>query len=376
MLEHFRACFAGLRDPRSGHAERHDLAEILILALCAVLSGGQTAVDMAVYAEAKRDFLSGFLDLKHGIPSHDTFSRVFRLLDPDQFRACFQRFTAGLGEGGGRVIAIDGKTVRRRPQTSGRPLHMVSAWDCEHQLVLAQIATDIKGHEIAAVSKLLKMLYLKGAIVTADAHNCQRSIAARIVGQGGDYALALKPNHGVLHAQVKLFLDGLQPDPAATHTTITDDHGRFETRTSLVSTDVEWLQQHHRWPGLAAIGKVARVREVMAKPLARTTTDAGYYLLSLPLPAARFGEVVRSHWGVENRLHWPLNAVMNEDLARSSRDNSPYNLAILRHMALNLMRRDDSRVSLRGKFNLAGWQDSFLTKLLRQAGPDRGAIAP
>ncbi|HUC71351.1 MAG TPA: ISAs1 family transposase [Stellaceae bacterium] len=362
-------CFIALKDPRGPNAKRHDLPEILMIALCAVLAGGQTAVDMAVFAEAKQEFLSSFLQLRNGVPSHDTFSRVFRQLDPDQFRACFQRFMARFSEACTGVVAIDGKVLRRAIDSThpGSALHMVSAWCCDTRLVLAQIATTAKANENTAVVQLLEMLRLKGTIVTTDALNCQRDIGRRIIEQGGDYVLALKGNHHALHADVARFFADPHHDCAVSHATRDNDHGRIETRRSLVSTDIEWLQARYRWPGLTAIGRVVRIRQMLAKAAPRTTTETAYYLLSSPLSAERLGQVVRSHWGVENRLHWVLNVVMNEDQVRSRRDNSPYNLAILRHMALNLMHKDRSKVSLRGKFNLAAWRDDFLVKLLAQA---------
>jgi predicted transposase YbfD/YdcC len=354
-MQSFGDCFTELKDPRGPNAKRHDLPEILMIALCAVLAGGQTAVDMAVFAEAKQEFLGSFLQLKNGVPSHDTFSRVFRQLDPDQFRACFQRFMARFSEACTGVIAIDGK-VLRRPIDSAHPgsaLHMISAWCCDTRLVLAQIATTAKTKESTAVVKLLEMLTLHRTIVTTDALNCQRDIGRRITEQGGDYVLALKGNHKALHADVVRFFADPKHDRVVSHATRDNDHGRTETRRSLVSIDIEWLQARYQWPGLAAIGRVIRTRRTTVKAVSRTTTETAFYLLSSPLSPERLGEVVRSHWSVENRLHWVLNVVMNEDQVRSRRDNSPYNLAILRHMALNLMHKDRSKVSLRGKFNLA-----------------------
>ncbi|MGA8760565.1 MAG: ISAs1 family transposase [Stellaceae bacterium] len=362
-------CFAELRDPRGPNAKRHDLPEIMTIALCATLAGGQTAVDMAVFAEAKQEFLGSFLRLKNGVPSHDTFSRVFRKLDPDQFRLCFQRFMGRFTETCSGVIAIDGKVLRppMGPTRPGSALHMVSAWCCDTRLVLAQIATSTKKRESAAVIKLLDMLNLTGTIVTTDALNCRRETGQRIIERGGDYALALKGNHTPLHAAVVRFFAESKPRGPYTHATHDNNHGRIETRFALVSSDVAWLQERYRWPGLTALGRVVRVRRAPAGESTKTTTETAYFLLSTPLTPERLGQVVRSHWGVENRLHWVLNVVMNEDQIRSRRDNSPYNLAILRHMALNLMHKDRSNVSLRGKFNLAAWRDDFLVKLLAQA---------
>jgi predicted transposase YbfD/YdcC len=361
-LDGFIECWDGLDDPRSGNAALHDFHEILVIAMCAVLCGGQGSVDMGLFAKSKEQFLRGFLKLENGVPSHDTFSRLFRMLDPEQFRAAFQRFMAGFSRQCEGVVAIDGKVLRRSfDRASGKsPLHMVSAWGCTQRLVLAQIATDAKSSEITAVPKLLEMLTLKGATVTADALNCQRAIARQIVDQGGDYALALKGNQGTLHDDVALYLN----DPASKTTRARPDvgvgHGRIETRTATVSTDIAWLQETHQWPGLAAIGKVERSRESAGK----TTFETAYYLLSAPLPPERFNEVVRAHWGVENRLHWRLDVIMNEDQDRSRLGNAPHNLAILRHMALNVMQKDTEKGSLRGKIKRAGWDEAYLTKLL------------
>jgi predicted transposase YbfD/YdcC len=370
-MEGFIDCFSDLKDPRTGNAALHPLLEILFIAFCTVLCGGKTAVDMHIFACAKEEFLRKFLELKNGPPSHDTFSRVFRKLDPDQFRACFQKFMTRFSECLQGVIAVDGKVLRSSFDTASAKsaLHMVSAWGCEQRLVLAQVATEEKSNEITAVPKLLEMLSLKGCIVTADALNCQRDIAQQIVDQGGDYALALKGNQGTLHADVSTFMDDPEITKAkttSTNTTVDGEHGRIETRTATVSTDIKWLQELHQWPGLAAIAKIDRIREVSIKNTVKTTTETAYYLLSAPLSAERCNEVVRAHWGIENRLHWRLDVVMNEDQARNRKDNGPYNLAILRHMALNTMQKDKSKVSLRGKFKKAAWDEAYLTRLLTQ----------
>jgi predicted transposase YbfD/YdcC len=367
-MRRFEEYFIDLKDPRGKSSRRHDLMEILMIALCAVLSGGHTAVDMARFAEAKQDFLRRFLELKHGVPSHDTFSRVFRRLDPDQFRACFRRFAVRQANASSGVIAIDGKVIRRsfKPANARSALRMVSAWCCDRRAVLAQVATSVGTNETAAVSRVLEMLTLRGSIVTTDARNCQRDIARRIIDQGGDYALALKRNHPLLHTDVHHIFEE-HYEPTAGHLILDRDHGRVETRTSLVSTEIDRLQEKHRWPGLAAVGRVFRSRETTVGSVRQTSTETAYYLLSTPLTAERLGNAVRSHWAVENRLHWMLNVVMNEDQGRSRLDNSPYNLAILRHMALNLMQRDRSKASLRSKFNLAAWRDDFLADLVAGA---------
>src|SRR3954470_11102187 len=236
-MERFAACFEGLDDPRSGNAALHNFHTLLIIALCTVLCGGQGAVDMALFAEAKEPFLREVLALENGPPSHDTFSRLFRRLDPDQFRAAFQRFMSAFSETCQGVIAIDGKVLRRSfdRASAKSALHMVSAWGCEQRMVLAQIATDAKSNEITAVPKLLRMLSLKDTIVTVDALNCQRAIAQQIVDQGGDYALALKGNQATLHADVSLYLDDPAREAGDTHTTVDADNGRIETRTATLT---------------------------------------------------------------------------------------------------------------------------------------------
>jgi predicted transposase YbfD/YdcC len=361
-LEQFGSCWEGLEDPRSGNAALHDFHELLMIALCCVLCGGQGAVDMAVFAEAKEPFLRSFLTLANGLPSHDTFSRLFRNLDADQFRDSFHRFMAQFSEQLQGVVAIDGKVLRRSfDRASGKSaLHMVSAWGSEQRLVLAQIATDAKSNEITAVPQLLRMLSLKGTIVTADALNCQRSIAAQIVEQKGDYALALKGNHGTLYDDVALLLNDPEAKVSTAKPVVEADHGRVETRTAMVSTEIGWLQKQHQWPGLKAIGKVVRVRETAEK----STTETAYYLLSRVLSPEWFNQVARQHWGIENSLHWRLDVVMNEDQDRTRMGHGPHNLTVLRHMAINAMQKEGSKGSLRGKFKRAGWDDEFLYRLL------------
>lgn len=363
-MEGFNACFADLQDPRTGNAGRHDLLEMLIIALCTVLSGGEDCTDMAEFARTKLAFLRGFLKLEHGAPSHDTFSRLFRLLDPEQFRDCFQRFMTGFAEACQGVVAIDGKVLRRSfDKASGKsPLHMVSAWGCEQRLVLGQIATEARSNEITAVPRLLKLLSLEGCIVTVDALNCQREIAQQVIDQKADYVMALKGNQGTLHDDVRTFLDDPQTRLSVSASTVEGDHGRIETRTAMLTTDILWLQENHNWPALAAVGKVIRVREMADK----TSTETAYYLLSAPMTPERFGSVARSHWGIENCLHWCLDVTMNEDQMRNRMDNAPQNLAMLRHMALNLVRQETSPGSLRKKLKRAAWSDSFLAKLLAQ----------
>ncbi len=362
-MEEFAAVFADLEDPRDTNA-RHDLHDILLIALCTVLCGGEDCSDMALFGRAKEPFLRQFLTLRHGIPSHDTFSRVFRHLDPAQFHACFVTFMRRFAEGCQGVLAIDGKTLRRSfDRAAGRsPLHLVSAWAVEQRLVLGQVATDEKSNEITAVPQLLRLLSLKGLTVTADALNCQREIAAQVIQQGGDYVLALKGNQGTLFDDVKLFLD----DPAvalASAETTDGDHGRIEVRRARLTTDIAWLQEAHDWPGLKAIGKVSAVRETKEG----TGQETRYFLMSQALTPERFGAIVRGHWGIENGLHWVLDVTLNEDQMRNRKDHGPENLALLRRLALNLAKIEPSKGSMKGKLKRAGWDDAYLAALLATA---------
>ena len=362
-MEEFNACFGALEDPRDDNA-RHDLLEILVIALCTMVCGGEDCTDMALFGRSKEPFLRRFLHLRHGIPSHDTFSRLFRLLDPVAFHACFLGFMRRFAETTQGVVAIDGKTLRHSfdRAAGGSALHLISAWAADQRLVLGQLAGDGKSNEITAVPALLEMLSLKGVIVTADAMSCQREIAEKVVARGGDYVLALKGNQGTLHADVGLFLDDPLLVPDGAHTDVDGGHGRIETRTAMVSTDIGWLQEQHQWPALAAIAKVIRTRESGAK----LTTETAYYLLSAPLGAKQLGDVLRDYWGIENSLHWVLDVTINEDRTRNRKDNGPENLALLRRFALNLACLELSKGSMKGKLKRAGWNDQFLAQLLTQ----------
>ena len=298
----FSAIFSRLEDPRTGNARRHDLCELLVIALCSCLCGGTTCTDMAEFAEDKEPFLRDFLTLKNGLPSHDTFSRLVRLLDPGAFGECFSQFMREFSQQTAGVVAIDGKTLRRSfdAAIAKSALHMVSAWSCDERVVLAQIATDEKSNEITAVPRLLRLLNLEGRTVTADAMSCQREIAQQIVNQGGHYVLSLKGNQPAMLGDVKRFLADPEAQVIATREPAVDaDHGRIETRNAVVSYDIDWLQDIHHWPGLKAIGAVRRTRESKRANGGPATTETAYYLLSEPITPERLNQVVRDHWGVE-----------------------------------------------------------------------------
>ena len=349
-----------LEDPRHGNAGRHSLHDIMVIALCTILCGGETCTDMALFGQSKREFLESFLPLRNGIPSHDTFSRVFRLLDPEAFRMWFLEFMGQFAQGCEGVLAIDGKTLRRsydRAEAQS-PLHLVNAWAAEQRLVLGQLAVDGKSNEITAVPKLLEMLALLGMVVTADAMHCQRQLSRQVLDQGADYVLALKGNQESLHDDVRLFLG----DPATPLAQASKGHGRIEIRTASISRDVAWLQERHQWPGLAAVGKITAWRQQGE----RSSVESRYYLLSQPFPPERFNAIVREHWGIENRLHWMLDVVFNEDQSRNRKDHCPENLALMRKLALNLARLEPSKGSMRGKLKRAGWDNGYLAIILSQ----------
>ena len=362
-MERFRACFADLADPRTGNAQRHDLLEIPLIALGATLCGAESCVDMAEFGRAKEPFLRRFLALPGGIPSHDTFSRLFRLLDPAGFEACFGRFVAAFAARIEQVVAVDGKTARRSfdRRAGCGPLHLIRAWSCAQRLVLGQRKVD--GNEITALPELLALLALEGGTVTADAMHCQKATARAILDRGGDYVLALKGSQPALLDDVRLLLDDPAAPPSGVAATTDGDHGRIEVRRAVIAHDVAWLAEAHGWPGLQAVGKVTATREIDGQ----ATTATRYYLLSKPLPAGRFAEIVRAHWQIENRLHWVLDVVMDEDQSRSRKDHGPENLARLRRFALNLLRANPDNGSTRGKIKRAGWDDAFLLKILQSA---------
>jgi len=364
-MESFRACFADLQDPRRGNAQRHELDEIVMLALLAMVSGAETCVDMALFGRSKEALLRRFLRLPGGIPSHDTFSRVLRLLDPAAFEVCFGRYVAALAERIEGVVAVDGKTSRRSfdRQSGQGPLHLISAFACDARLALGQRKVDGKSNEITALPELLALLSLDGCIVTADAMHCQKATAEAILACGGDYALAVKGNQKTLLEDIQLLLDDPEAVPDDIAETVDGDHGRIETRRAAILHDVAWLAERHGFAGLQAVGKITAIREIDGK----TTTACRYYILSKPLSAARFLDVVRAHWHVENRLHWVLDMVMDEDQSRARKDNGPENLARLRRFALNIIRANQDKGSTRGKIKRAAWDDTFLLQLLAAA---------
>jgi predicted transposase YbfD/YdcC len=362
--------FAPLKDPRQAAKVLYPVPEIILLLLCATLAGADDVVEMQLWGNQNLAFLRRFLPYTHGIPSHDTLGEVIAVLDPDLFKACFLAWVEGLRESEPDRVAIDGKTSRRsHDRRKGRePLHLVSAWASRQRLVLGQEAVDDKSNEITAIPRLLARLALTGALVTIDAMGTQVAIAEAIQAGGGDYLLALKANRPATHADVELFFADPPPGALACCETLDGDHGRIERRRHAVCHDVDWLFSDRRYPGepvfpgLAMIGMV----ESEVERAGRLERERRCYVGSARLDAETFARAVRGHWEIENRLHWVLDVVFRDDLARLRTGHGPANMAVVKHMAVNLLGRARVNTSLKNRRKLAGWNLAFLETLIRQ----------
>ena len=364
IIEHF----SELPDPRIVLKTRHRLVDIVTMGLCAVLAGADDWVEIAAYAKARESWFKGFLKLEGGIPSHDTFGRVFALLAPEAFSKCYSDWVRALVNIPDEVVAIDGKTLRRsHDRSNGKSaIHMVNAWAVDHGLVLGQVKTEAKSNEITAIPELLKILDVKGAVVTIDAMGCQKEIAQQIVDQGADYVFSLKGNQGNLHKEVRLLFedakkDGFKDLPHDSFTTVDGDHGRIETRRCTTVSDVGWFEEKGKWAKLSSFGMIESEREVDG----HITLETRYFISSLPSDAKRFAEVARGHWAVENGLHWCLDIAFREDDSRVRVGHGQENLAILRRLALTLIKRDPRRkIGVKASRKRAGWDLDHTKKLL------------
>lgn len=362
LLDHF----ADLEDPRTRQS-RHDLQELLLVAVCAVLSGADGWAAVALWGQAKLPWLRRFLPFENGVASHDTFGRVFALLDAAQFEERFIAWMGGVcGALKGLQIAIDGKTAKRSKPVGGKALHLVSAFAHGLGLTLGQVRTAAKSNEITAIPELLDALLLKGCIVTIDAMGCQRAIAAKITGQEADYVLMVKNNQPGLAAALGGFFDGAGRDgwegiPHTRAEWVEKDHGRIETRRCVVAEDLDGLVDRKDWPGIKTLVMVEALRDVGGT----ISRERRYYISSLKVDAARMGGIVRGHWGVENGLHWCLDIAFGEDQARMREGNSAENFSILRRIALNLLRQDKTtKAGIKNRRLLAGWNDEYRQHIL------------
>jgi predicted transposase YbfD/YdcC len=371
LVESF-SVFEPLDDPRAANC-LHPLLSLIAIAVCATVAGCDSYADIERFAHLRRLWFAEFLDLQRGIPSHDTFSRVFARLDTAQFFLCVQRWLAAVGEPlEGQTVAIDGKTLRGSFDTAaGRsPLHLVSAWACGQRLLLGQIAVDQKSNEITAVPQLLELLELRGAVVTLDALHCQRETAQALVAREADYVITLKDNQPALLADVSAhFIDlgerDYAPAEVKRHRTTEKGHGRLERREYYVCRLPEPLRRKHRWPGLRTIGMVYRERTQGDQ----VQTETSYFISSLPAKVRQLAGHVRTHWSIENRLHWSLDVTFSEDRSRIRKGDGPEITGTLRRLALSILQQDTTlKESLRGKRLMAGWDEQVLARILLAFG--------
>lgn len=365
--------FESLEDPRTGNALLHPLSSLMTIALCAMVCGADNWVDIQNYGHAKEAWLKQFLDLPHGIPSHDTFGRLFAALDADQFEHCFRSWISAVAKVfKAEVIAIDGKTARRSHdrRLAKRAIHMVSAWAADNRIVLGQVKTEDHSNEIVAIPMLLKTLDIKDCVVTIDAMGCQKKVARQIIAQGGDYILALKENQAQLCERVRELFAPILMTGELKYTfhghaaTQGKDHGRQERRECWVIAASKWrfyLDMKEKWPGLQSVIMVLAERTIDG----RTSVEPRYFISSLPPDAEALLSAIRSHWGIENSLHWVLDVAFREDESRVRKGNGQHNLTILRRLTLNLIRKADTvNGGIAARRKRAGWDNKYLRQVL------------
>lgn len=366
IIEHF----SKLSDPRK-HTKKNDhkLIDVFVIAICGIICGADTWTAVAEYGEAKEDWLGTFLELPNGIPSHDTFSRIFGLIDPQQFQECFVSWVQAVSEViESEIISIDGKTLRRSYDTHSNKaaIHMVSAWASECNLVLGQLKTEEKSNEITAIPELMKILNIQGCIVTIDAMGCQKKITKEITGKGGDYVIGLKGNQDTLLRAVEdtfesAYTETLEGPDFDFYQTEDTGHGRHEVRSYFTTDNLDQIPMASAWAKLTTVGVV--VSEVTKK--GKTSTEWRYYIGSIKNDAELFAKSVRSHWGIKNSVHWVLDVAFREDESRVRKNHGPENLAMLRHIALNLLKHEKTaKLGVKSKRLKAGWDNSYLSKVL------------
>ena len=360
--------FVSITDPRQPGKVEHDLVELLVVAVSAVLVGADTFVEIELWAKEKLDWLQGYLKLEHGIPSHDTFGRLFGLIDPGEFEAAFRRWVSSVVPAlGAEIVAIDGKTSRRSGKVDATPLHLVSAFAAGAGLVLGQRATAEKSNEKTAIPQLLSVLALEGCIVTIDAMGTQANIAQAIRERGADYVLAVKDNQPILADSVRDFFALFKAAPEKTpHTvaeTVEKDHGRLETRRCYAFDQLACLHRAEQWPGLKSFAVIESERLANGK----LSTERRFYISSLPAEAARLAYAVRQHWKVENCLHWCMDVAFADDQMRARTGHAAHNLSVLKQLTLNLIRLDPTqrKGGIKARRLIAATSDSYRAQLLR-----------
>lgn len=369
LMDHFGV----LTDPRSDQGKRHQLLDIITIAITGAICGADNWVDIELFGKCKEPWFRTFLELPNGIPSHDTFGDVFARLDPEEFQRSFIEWVQAVVElTEGQVVAVDGKTARRSHDRSAgkQPIHMVNAWASAAGLALGQVKVDDKSNEITAIPDLLRLLAISGCIVTIDAIGCQKEIAQQIVEGGADYVLAVKENQPRLYEDIEDLFAGAEEFafadiPYETWQATTKGHGRIEKRECWAITNPEsltYIRDWAAWPHLASVVKITAHRSVGQE----TSTDTRYFISTLHGAAKQIAQAVRAHWGIENSLHWVLDIAFREDESRIRKDHGPQNFAILRQMALNLLKQETTRKrSIKGKRLAAGWDEDYLLKVLR-----------
>ena len=362
-----KECFESIADPRQQGKVRHNLLEIIVMTICAVIAGCDVWEDIVDFCRVKEQWFKEKLNMKleNGLPSHDTMQRVWGMIEPKGFEKCFREWVSSVSQKvEGEIISVDGKTLRGSKSEGRSPIHMVSAWAHEQQLVLGQIATEEKSNEITAVPNLLEVLDIGGCIITADAMSCQKEIAEKVVEKQGDYVFGLKDNQANLRRDTQEYYQAARKDPELypeiqCNKTTEKGHGRIETREYYLSTQIEWLSSLNEWAGLKGLGMV---RSTVTKN-GEKTTDERYYITSLTSVEA-FSKAVRAHWGIENTLHWCLDMTFREDYSRTRKDHSAENMAVVRHIALDILKQYPEKISLARKRRRCAYDDAFLADVL------------